>query len=109
MLWPLSMPPGLPEKEENIVIAKLKSVEDVRYRQYLSDSYGRRKQMLCGVHFNFEFGDEFIQALFNAQSEIKDYRHFKTEIYLKATRNYLHYRWLFTYFYGASPSSEKNF
>ncbi|HWL22230.1 MAG TPA: bifunctional glutamate--cysteine ligase GshA/glutathione synthetase GshB [Ureibacillus sp.] len=109
MLWPLSMPPQLPEDEENIVIAKLKSVEDVRYREYLSDSYGRRKQMLCGVHFNFEFSDEFIQALFNAQLEIKDYRDFKTEIYLKATRNYLHYRWLFTYFYGASPSSEKNF
>ena len=65
--------------------------------------------MLCGVHFNFEFGDELIQALFNVQSEIKDYRHFKTEIYLKVTRNYLHYRWLVTYFYGASPSSEKNF
>ncbi|WP_250637632.1 hypothetical protein [Paenibacillus crassostreae] len=109
MLWPLSMPPQLPEKEENIMIAKLKSVENVLYRQTLSNSYGRRKQMICGVHFNFEFGDELIQALFNTQSEIKDYRHFKTEIYLKATRNYLHYRWLFTYFYGASPSSEKNF
>ncbi|PZX04956.1 glutamate-cysteine ligase /glutathione synthase [Psychrobacillus insolitus] len=109
MLWPLSMPPQLPEKEENIVIAKLKSVENVQYRQTLSNSYGRRKQMICGVHFNFEFGDELIQALFNTQSEIKDYRHFKTEIYLKTTRNYLHYRWLFTYFYGASPSSEKNF
>ncbi|TSH97796.1 bifunctional glutamate--cysteine ligase/glutathione synthetase, partial [Bacillus sp. HY001] len=77
--------------------------------QTLSNSYGRRKQMLCGVHFNFEFGDELIQALFNAQSEIKDYQHFKTEMYLKATRNYLHHRWLFTYFYGSSPSSEKNF
>ena len=109
MLWPLSMPPKLPEKDEDIVIAKLKSAENVRYRETLSNSYGRRKQMLCGVHFNFEFGDEFIQALFNAQSEIKDYQHFKTEIYLKATRNYLHYRWLFTYFYGAAPSSEKNF
>lgn len=109
MLWPLSMPPQLPEKEENIVIAKLKSDENVRYRQTLSNSYGRRKQMLCGVHFNFEFGDELIQALFNAQSEIKDYIHFKTEIYLKATRNYLHYRWIVTYFYGASPISEKNF
>lgn len=109
MLWPLSMPPQLPEKEENIVIAKLKSVENVLYRQTLSNSYGRRKQMICGVHFNFEFGDELIQALFNVQSEIKDYRHFKTEIYLKATRNYLHYRWLVTYFYGASPTSEKNF
>lgn len=109
MLWPLSMPPQLPEKEEDIVIAKLKSFENVLYRQALSNSYGRRKQMISGVHFNFGFGDELIQALFNLQSEIKDYRHFKTEIYLKVTRNYLHYRWLVTYFYGASPSSEKNF
>ena len=108
MLWPLSMPPQLPEKDEDIVIAKLESARNVRYRQSLSHSYGRRKQMICGVHFNFEFGDELIQALFNLQSEIKDYRHFKAEIYLKVTRNYLHYRWFVTYFYGASPSSEKN-
>ena len=109
MLWPLSMPPQLPEKEEDIVIAKLKSTENVLYRQKLSDSYGRRKQMVCGIHFNFEFDDELIQALFNAQSEIKDYHHFKTELYLKVSRNFIHYRWLVTYFYGASPSSEKNF
>ncbi len=109
MLWPLSIPPQLPEKEVDIVIAKLKSVENVRYRQTLSDSYGRRKQMISGVHFNFEFGEELIQGLFSVQSEIKDYRQFKAEIYLKVTRNYLHYRWLVTYFYGASPSSEKNF
>ena len=109
MLWPLSLPPQLPEKEEDIVIAKLENAENVRYRQYLSKSYGRRKQMISGVHYNFEFGDELIQALFNLQSEIKDYQQFKTEIYLKVTRNYLHYRWLITYFYGASPRSEKNF
>ena len=36
MLWPLSMPPQLPEKEEDIVIAKLENVENVRYRQKLS-------------------------------------------------------------------------
>ena len=103
MLWPLSMPPQLPEKEEDIVIAKLESVENVRYRQSLSQSYGRRKQMVSGIHFNFEFGDELIQALFHLQSEIKDYRQFQAEIYLKVTRNYLHYRWFVTYFYGASP------
>ncbi len=109
MLWPLSMPPSLPEKEEEIMIAKFKNAENVRYRESLARTYGRRKQMLCGIHFNFEFGDEFIQALFNAQSEVKDYRRFKEEIYLKVTRNYLHYRWFVTYFYGATPKSEKNF
>lgn len=109
MLWPLSMPPMLPENDDDIVIAKLKKIEDVQYRQYLSNTYGRRKQMISGVHFNFEFGDELIQKLFSLQWEIKDYKTFKTEVYLKVTRNYLHYRWLITYFYGASPNSEKNF
>ena len=109
MLWPLSMPPQLPEKEEDIVIAKLKNAENVRYRQKLSHSYGRRKQMVSGIHFNFEFGEELIQALFNSQSEIKDYQHFKAEIYLKVTRNYLHYRWFVTYFYGASPRVKRTF
>lgn len=109
MLWPLSMPPQLPEKEDDIVIAKLKDFANVLYRRHLSHSYGRRKQMISGIHFNFGFGEELIQALFNLQSEIKDYRQFKIEIYLKITRNYLHHRWLITYFYGASPSSEKNF
>lgn len=109
MLWPLSMPPQLPIDDEDVVIAKLKNFEEVQYRQYLSNIYGRRKQMISGVHFNFEFGDELMQQLFNLQSEIKDYQDFKTEVYLKVTRNYLHYRWLVTYFYGASPNSEKNF
>ena len=72
-------------------------------------SYGRRKQMMSGIHFNFEFGEELIQALFHLQSEINNYRHFKAEVYLNVTRNYLHYRCFVTYFYGASPQSEKNF
>lgn len=109
MLWPLSMPPALPEKEEDIIIAKLKSADSVLYRRYLSNSYGRRKQMISGIHYNFEFGDELIRALFNSQSESNDYGQFKTELYLKVARNYLHNRWLVTYFYGASPSTEKNF
>lgn len=109
LLWPLSMPPQLPEHEDDIIIAKLKNIENVLYRKSLAHSYGRRKQMLCGVHYNFEFGDEFIQALFHLQEEITDYRQFKEEIYLKVTRNYLHYRWFVTYFYGASPRSESYF
>lgn len=109
MLWPLSMPPTLPEKEEDIMIAKLKNFESVLYRRSLANSYGRRKQMICGIHFNFEFAEELFQELFNLQDDCKNYQQFKSDIYLKVTRNYLHYRWLVTYFYGASPSSEKNF
>ena len=109
MLWPLSMPPALPEKEEDIMIAKFDNFESVLYRRSLANSYGRRKQMICGIHFNFEFSDDMLRMLFELQSEEDNYQHFKTDIYLKLTRNYLYYRWLVTYFYGASPTSEENF
>jgi len=105
MLWPLSMPPALPKTEENIVIAKLDNFEDVLYRRYLAKTYGRRKQMVSGIHFNFEFDDEMVQKMFEIQEEYDDYDQFKTEVYLKVARNYLHYRWLTTYFFGGSPLS----
>ncbi|MBM7708575.1 bifunctional glutamate--cysteine ligase GshA/glutathione synthetase GshB [Enterococcus lemanii] len=109
MLWPLSMPPALPEKEEDILIAKLDAFEDVLYRRYLAKTYGRRKQMVSGIHFNFEFSDELLQKMFSMQTEVLDYHQFKTEVYLKVTRNYLHYSWLVTYLFGATPLSEARY
>ncbi|MGM0123016.1 glutamate-cysteine ligase/gamma-glutamylcysteine synthetase [Enterococcus sp. AZ194] len=109
MLWPLSMPPALPEKEEDIIIAKLDKFEDVLYRRYLAKEYGKRKQMVSGIHFNFEFADELVCQLFNEQTEISSLEKFKTEIYMKVSRNFLRYRWLITYLYGASPVSEARY
>lgn len=109
MIWPLSMPPALPQKDEEIMIAKLATFEDVLYRRYLAKEYGKRKQMVSGIHFNFEFGEELIRSLFVQQTEIQEFAAFKTEVYLKVARNFLRYRWLITYLYGASPLSEANY
>lgn len=109
MIWPLSMPPALPEKEGEIPIADLERFSDVLYRRYLAKTYGRRKQMVSGIHFNFEFSDELLQKMFALQNEYTDYTDFKTEVYLKVTRNYLHYSWLVTYLFGATPTSEANY
>lgn len=109
MLWPLSMPPALPEDEKEILIAQLENEADVKYRRYLAETYGRRKQMVSGIHFNFEFGSTLLQAMFDAQTEYQELAEFKSAVYLKVTRNYLHYRWLYIYFYGASPLSEANY
>lgn len=109
MIWPLSMPPTLPEKDEEIIIAKLKNFEDVLYRRYLAKEYGKRKQMVSGIHFNFEFGDELLRTLFSHQEEFQDFSEFKTELYLKTARNFMRYRWMITYLFGASPMSEKNY
>lgn len=109
MLWPLSMPPALPQAEAGIVIAKLDQFEDVLYRRYLAKTYGKRKQMVSGIHFNFEFADRFLQQLYEASDQGVEYQSFKTALYLKVTRNYLHYRWFLTYFFGATPTSEANY
>lgn len=109
MIWPLSMPPALPEKDEEIIIAKLKNFEDVLSRRYLAKEYGKRKQMVSGIHFNFEFGDELLRTLFSHQEEFQDFSEFKTELYLKTARNFMRYRWMITYLFGASPMSEKNY
>lgn len=109
MLWPLSMPPALPVSEEDIQIAKLDRFEDVLYRRHLAKEYGKRKQMVSGIHVNFEFAPALIQQLFQQQSEIVCLEAFKTDIYMKVARNFLHYRWLYTYLYGASPLSEANY
>ncbi|EOH65281.1 bifunctional glutamate--cysteine ligase GshA/glutathione synthetase GshB [Enterococcus mundtii] len=109
MIWPLSMPPALPEKDEEIMIAKLSNFEDVLYRRYLAKEYGKRKQMVSGIHFNFEFGDDLLQSLFVQQTEFTDFAAFKTELYFKTAQNFLRYRWLITYLFGASPLSEDHY
>lgn len=109
MLWPLSMPPALPADDDQIVLAKLPDFKDVLYRRYLAKIYGRRKQMVSGLHFNFEFPSALVKDLYHQQTEIENFTDFKTELYLKTARNYLHYRWLITYLFGASPIDEPHY
>lgn len=109
MLWPLSMPPALPESEADIQIAKLDDHAGILYRRFLAREYGKRKQMVSGIHFNFEYGSDFVQQLFETQSEIESLDTFKTELYMKLARNYLRYRWLITYLFGATPISEAHY
>lgn len=109
MLWPLSMPPALPDDECKIKIAKLDNQNDVSYRRYLAKVYGKRKQMVSGIHYNFEFSKELIEALYREQTEIETMQELQTEVYLKVSRQYLRYRWLVTYLFGASPYAEPGY
>ncbi len=108
-LWPLSMPPTLPEDEREIIIAKLTSPGDVNYRRYLAKVYGKRKQMVSGIHYNFEFSEEMLMTMYEAQDIKHSYEEFRTEIYLKVSRHYLRYRWLITYLIGASPYAKPGY
>ena len=62
------MPAGLPP-EDQIKVAQLDNSEDVAYREHLVQSYGKYKQMVSGIHYNFQIDPKFIDALFHAQNE----------------------------------------
>ena len=109
MLWPISMPPDLPEDDRNIKIAKLECQGDVNYRRYLAKVYGKRKQMVSGIHYNFEFSHDLLLSLFQQQKEYSEFVDFRTDVYLKVARQYLRYRWLITYVFGASPYADKGY
>ncbi|MDM0446944.1 bifunctional glutamate--cysteine ligase GshA/glutathione synthetase GshB [Clostridium perfringens] len=101
-LWPQSNPPILP-REEEIPIAKLSNREDELYRENLSYKYGKKKQVISGIHYNFSFKEEFIKLLYKELKVKKDFREFKDDIYLRMARNFQKYHWLLIYLTGASP------
>ena len=105
-LWPQSTPPSLPD-EKDIPVSKFEKTSEgnraQKYRDYLSLKYGKQKQLLSGLHYNFSFKDEFLNLLYK-ESEDSDFKLFKDEIYLKISRNFFKYRWILIYLFGANPS-----
>lgn len=111
-LWPLSMPPRLPE-DEYIPIARFDNSEAGQtaytYRQGLANRYGKKMQMISGIHFNFSFGNDLIKLLHNELNKNSKIQEFTDELYFAFARNFLRYRWLLIYLFGASPSYEDTY
>lgn len=112
LLWPFSTPPILPE-EKDIPIAKFTDSELGRkkeiYRRGLAVRYGKKRQMISGVHYNFSFGDEIIKFLYDRFGVTENWETFKNDLYFKTARNFLRYRWLLIYLFGASPVNHSSY
>lgn len=97
MLWCASMPCDLPE-EDAIPIARYGRSNVGRaktvYRIGLSHRYGRRMQLICGVHYNFSLPDD---AWPFAQHRDAN------SAYFALIRNFRRRAWLLLYLFGASP------
>jgi len=106
LLWPLSMPPKLPD-EDSIPIARFSDSRNGRdmenYRRGLSLRYGKKMQMISGIHYNFSFGEEMVDHLYEQFGNGNDKRSFVDEMHFALARNFLRYRWLLIYLFGASP------
>lgn len=107
-IFPFSMPAGLPP-EKQIKVAQLDNPEDVAYREHLVKNYGKYKQMVSGIHYNFQLDPAFVQALFEAQTEQKSAVDFQNDLYLKIAKNFLRYQWILLYLFSATPTVDENY
>lgn len=106
LLWATSMPCVMGE-ESSIPIAqyghsnagKMKSI----YRLGLGHRYGRRMQVIAGVHFNYSPQPAFWPAWASLQSAV-DGRDFRDACMMGMIRNLLRFGWLVPYLFGASPA-----
>ncbi|SFB85895.1 glutamate-cysteine ligase /glutathione synthase [Alkalibacterium subtropicum] len=103
-VWPFSMPNILPA-EADIPLIKVDDYREVRYREKLSEKYGKKKQMISGVHYNFSFTPEFLDKINEYVQTEDNLDEWCNDLYLKMSRNYLRYQWVLTYLFGASPVS----
>ncbi|TDQ58007.1 glutamate-cysteine ligase /glutathione synthase [Mesocricetibacter intestinalis] len=107
-IFPLSMPAGLPP-EDQIKVAQLEDPADVAYREHLVAVYGKNKQMVSGIHYNFQLAPELINALFQAQRKYDDAVAFQNDLYLKMAKNFLRYQWILVYLLAATPTVEADY
>ncbi|OOF57841.1 bifunctional glutamate--cysteine ligase/glutathione synthetase [Rodentibacter genomosp. 2] len=107
-IFPFSMPAGLPP-EKQIKVAQLDNPEDVAYREHLVKNYGKYKQMVSGIHYNFQLDPAFVQALFETQTAQQSAVDFQNDLYLKIAKNFLRYQWILLYFFSATPTVDKNY
>jgi len=98
MMWCASMPCGLPADDAIPIgrygrsnVGRMKTV----YRTGLSHRYGRRMQMISGIHYNFSLPDSVWPMAGIGEPN---------EAYFALIRNFRRNAWLLFYLFGASPA-----
>ncbi|MDE7176802.1 MAG: hypothetical protein K2O59_03220 [Lachnospiraceae bacterium] len=108
-LWPFSNPPYI-ENESDIPVAIFGGVKvsKTAYREYLSAKYGRYKMTFSGIHVNYSFSEELLEADFKYQNET-DYQEYKNRLYLELAQKMAAYGWLLVAVTAASPLLDSSF
>lgn len=111
LLWPFSNPPYV-KGDKDIPIANYRGALQGKelYREYLAEKYGKRKMLFSGIHFNFSFSDEMLEADYqqsnNSHATLQEY---KDSIYLELAQKVTRYSWLIVYLTAASPVLDGSF
>jgi glutamate--cysteine ligase len=108
LIWCASMPCRLPS-EERIPIARYGSSNIGRmktvYRQGLAHRYGRRMQVISGVHYNFSLPEEAWPMLRRAGDDAIAPDAWRDQGYLALIRNFRRHSWLLLLLLGTAPAA----
>lgn len=106
LLWATSMPCAM-GSEDSIPVARYGHSNAGRmktiYRIGLGHRYGRRMQVIAGVHFNYSPQPALWPVLAGLQGET-DGRDFRDRAMMGMIRNLLRFGWMVPYLFGASPA-----
>lgn len=103
LLWPFSSPCAL-HGEDDIPIASMAVSEEGRkYREYLAGRYGRYRMTFCGIHFNYSFGEQLLEAQWQLDGSPKEYQAWKDRFYLRIAQRIAGAGWLLAVLFNASP------
>jgi len=114
VLWSFSNPPFFCSEGEIPVASFGKEQQHKNnYRAYLARKYGKKKMLFSGIHFNFSFQSELMQALYQEhllKAPCKgSFQSFKNQFYLDLAARLTEYAWLVVYLTAASPVSDPSF
>ena len=108
MLWCASMPCKLPG-DDHIPIARYGSSNIGRmktvYRQGLSRRYGRRMQVISGVHYNFSLPEAAWPLLQQGEGRALPAEAYRDQRYLALIRNFRRHSWLLLLLLGTAPAA----
>lgn len=109
LLWPFSNPPYI-RGEKDIPIAQFTGEETgkTRYREYLSERYGRYRMSFSGIHVNFSFDSKLLRRDFALSGEA-DFAAYRDRLYLTLARRMVLYGWLLVAVTAASPLLDSSF
>ena len=109
-LWPMSNPP-LIRSEQAIPVAKFvgESHEKEVYREYLSEKYGKKIMLYCGIHYNFSFDERLILRLHQIMGRSDELQFIRSEVYLTMAKNCYLYSWFPVLMTAASPIFHESF
>lgn len=98
-LWPLSMPPELPQDRRQVEIAHANDKKRQYFFTWLK-SHELQEATPCGMHINLGLSPQLTNGLTIAE---------KNQLYIILAQGFLRYRFMLTYFFGASPLAERNY